>query len=127
LATRKRVESDSDHRLVHRGYIVDVSVRGGGAIDFFVSHAGSDREWAVWLDAVLRDAGYSTITDVYDFRVGENFVLLMSAALERSARVLLVVSPQALDRWMVDLEWTAAIASGRDRLIPIHCRGVRPA
>jgi hypothetical protein len=73
----------------------------------------------VWVDQQLRQAGYSTITDVYDFRPGENFVLLMSRALQRSAQVLLVATPQAVDRWMVDAEWTAAFASGRDRLVPV--------
>jgi hypothetical protein len=49
--------------------LVVVNVGEGGDVDFFVSHAGPDREWAVWVDAQLRGAGYSTITDVYDFRL----------------------------------------------------------
>jgi hypothetical protein len=31
-----------------------------GQIDVFISYTGRDRAWAVWLDYVLREAGYTT-------------------------------------------------------------------
>ena len=88
-------------------------------VDFFVSHAGPDARWAEWVDQTLRTAGFTTITDLYDFEAGQNFIVLMNRALGRADRVLLLWSPQASERHMVESEWTNAMASGRDRVIPV--------
>lgn len=92
-------------------------------VDFFVSHAGPDSEWAAWVDHVLRAANKTTITDLYDFRAGENFVVLMDRALARADRLLLIWSSSAKDRYMVETEWTNALATRRDRIIPIIVDG----
>ena len=88
-------------------------------VDFFVSHAGADAAWAAWIDQTLRGAAFSTITDLYDFGVGRNFILLMEDALQRANRLLLVWSPNAMRRYMVEAEWTSVLAAKRDRVIPV--------
>ena len=91
-----------------------------GPVDVFVSHAGADRSWAEWIDWILRnELQRSTLCDVYDFSVGDNFVLRMNEALTRSAHVVLVLSPQSLGRNFVEAEWTAVIASHGNRLVPV--------
>lgn len=92
---------------------------GGTSVDFFISHAGGDSDWAEWIDQVLRRAGYTTITDLYEFEAGRNFILLMEDALQRADKVLLIWSPKARDRYMVEVEWSNAMAKHRDRVIPI--------
>ena len=89
-------------------------------VDVFVSHASGDRSWAVWIDWVLRnELGLTTICDVYDFSIGENFVVKMSDALDRADRVVLLVSPRSVGRRFVEDEWTSVFASRRGALIPV--------
>lgn len=88
-------------------------------IDFFISHAGGDSAWAEWVDQVLRRSGYTTITDLYEFKAGENFILLMEDALKRADKLLLIWSPRAKDRHMVEVEWSGVMAHHRNRIIPI--------
>jgi hypothetical protein len=90
-----------------------------GRVDFFVSHSGPDAAWAAWVDQTLRKAGFTTITDLYDFEAGKNFIVQMDEALSRADRVLLLWSPQAQQRDMVEAEWTSAMAMRADRLIPV--------
>lgn len=58
----------------------------GDRIDFFVSHAGTDRAGAEWVAWQLMDAGYSLELDIWDWATGRNFVTAMSDALERADR-----------------------------------------
>ncbi|MFC4534032.1 toll/interleukin-1 receptor domain-containing protein [Sphaerisporangium dianthi] len=88
-------------------------------VDFFISHAGGDSAWAEWIDQVLRRANHSTITDLYEFEVGRNFILLMEDALQRADKLLLIWSSKARARYMVEVEWSSAMARNRDRVIPI--------
>ncbi|MBI4917838.1 MAG: SUMF1/EgtB/PvdO family nonheme iron enzyme [Acidobacteria bacterium] len=89
-------------------------------LDVFISHAGGDRAWAEWVDFVLRkELGLSTMCDVYDFAVGDNFVLRMNDALARAERLVLLLSPQSVGRRFVEAEWSAAFARSGGRLVPI--------
>jgi tetratricopeptide (TPR) repeat protein len=93
---------------------------GTERVDVFVSHAGADRSWAEWVDWILRmELGRSTICDVYDFSVGDDFVLKMNEALARAEHVMLLLSPQSLGRKYVEAEWSAAFASHGSRLLPV--------
>jgi hypothetical protein len=89
------------------------------SFDFFVSHAGPDGPWAEWVDQTLRKAGYTTVTDLYDFQPGENIILRMEHALQQAKRLLLIWSPHARDRYMVETEWTNAMAKHRNRIVPV--------
>lgn len=78
------------------------------AVDFFVSYAGRDRDWAVGLDQCLKQAGYSTIIQAIDFVPGTNFAASMHQALLAADRLLLVLSPEYLQSPFTTAEWTAA-------------------
>jgi hypothetical protein len=62
----------------------------GRGVDFFISHAGRDTGWAEWLAWQLRQAGWTVELDVLDWAPGEDFVVRMSAALDRADRLLAV-------------------------------------
>jgi hypothetical protein len=93
-------------------------------MDFFISHAGPDREWAEWVAWHLRDAGYSVELDSWDWAAGDNFVTRMRAAVETADRVVALMSAAYFSegRYTVD-EWSAALVrddAGRHRLLPVQ-------
>lgn len=90
------------------------------AIDCFVSYTGADVAWAKWCVAVLEVAGYSTVTQVYDFRPGESFIGNMHEALRRSERTLALLSPDYLKSKYCTMEWQAALKE--ERLVPVRVR-----
>jgi hypothetical protein len=48
---------------------------------FFISYTRVDEEWAEWIAWCLEeDGGYHVVVQVWDFRPGNNFVLLMQQA-----------------------------------------------
>jgi hypothetical protein len=51
-------------------------------VDVFISYTGRDWGWASWLDFTLREAGYATKMQDYDFMVGKSFVNAMDEALK---------------------------------------------
>ena len=95
----------------------------GAPSNFFVSYTAADQAWAEWIAAELEEAGHTTALQAWDFRPGENFVLRMAQALERSERVLAVLSPRYFaSAYSID-ELTAALVrdpQGRDRLLPVR-------
>jgi len=101
-------------------------------VAFFISYAGPDRAWAQWAGAQLEGAGYTVELDVWDWAVGGNAVLNMSAALQRSHRVLALWSPAYFERGrFTSDEWTAVMGerpdqNGEHRLIPFRVTRVDP-
>lgn len=86
--------------------------------DFFVSHAGSDQDWAEWIADVVERANYSVELDVWHWQAGTNFVEAMRSALNRADRVLAIYSAAYFDRPFAQMEHTAAFAAGR--VIPVR-------
>lgn len=95
------------------------------SLDFFISHAGTDRDWAEWVAWQLDQAGHSVELAVWDWAVGENVVARMAAALKRAARVVALLSPAYFEqgRFTQD-EWTGVLAVKdaryQGRLIPFR-------
>jgi TIR domain-containing protein len=88
--------------------------------DFFISYTSADVSWANWIAQELREAGYSTVHQAWDFRPGGNFVSEMKKALEESERTIAVYSPNYFHSAFSEDEWTAAFA---DRsLLPVRVR-----
>jgi len=97
--------------------------------DFFISYTAEDKEWAEWIGWCLEDAGYSVILQAWDFRPGQNFILMMSMAT-RATRTLIVLSPAFLEATFVQPEWASALrkdptAMGR-KLIPVRVKPCEP-
>lgn len=98
--------------------------------NFFISYTGVDREWAKWIDWILRDAGYSTIIDCNDFASGQSFIRRMYEAIENAERTIAVITPDYFNAQYTGPEWEAAFAndpSGQKRLlIPIRVKPFTP-
>ncbi|MBL7501698.1 tetratricopeptide repeat protein [Frankia sp. CNm7] len=98
-------------------------------MDFFVSHAGPDTEWAEWVAATLASAGYGVELDVWDWTAGTSFVAAMNRALTRAGRVLALVSPAYFARTWTTAEWEAAFvrrAEDSGFLVPVLIRRCAP-
>jgi len=101
----------------------------GDRSDFFVSHAGADRPWAEWVAWQLTEAGYTVELDVWDWATGQNFMMLISDALDRCDRVVALFSAAYFDRSRYTREeWTTAAlhvpGSGDNHLVPVRVEEV---
>ncbi|MER5517252.1 FxSxx-COOH system tetratricopeptide repeat protein [Streptomyces sp. NPDC002763] len=99
----------------------------GGTGRIFVSYAGVDRTWAEWAAWQLEDADYDVELDCWDWRVGDNSVARINAALKRDGvRVLALFSAGYFDpaHFMID-QWSPVLAAG-DRLIPVRLDDAEP-
>jgi tetratricopeptide (TPR) repeat protein len=76
--------------------------------DFFISYAGTDKQWAEWIAMQLETAGYTLFIQAWDFRPGSSFVAEMDAATKRAERTLLVLSSAFLASDYTFSEWAAA-------------------
>ena len=65
-------------------------------VDFFVSHADVDLEWAEWIAAELEGAGYGVIVKAWDFRPGDNIVTRHDEALASCRHTICVLSENYL-------------------------------
>lgn len=94
------------------------------AIDFFISYTATDVGWAEWIAWQLEANGYRVAFQLWDILPGHNFVAKMQSALRSADRVLLVLSPAALDSHFVTSEWSSALQQdplGQGRgLIPVR-------
>jgi tetratricopeptide (TPR) repeat protein len=98
---------------------------GAKTTDFFVSYTGADVAWARWFDAELRGRGYSTIVQLYDFKIGDSFVRRMQEALRDCRWTLCLLSKAYLNsRWCEEELW-AALSSGS--LVPVRIDNCEPA
>jgi tetratricopeptide (TPR) repeat protein len=94
--------------------------------DFFVSYAGVDRAWAIWISQELVRAGYSVELDVWDWPAGSNFIDNMEVALQRAKRMVAVLSEAYFDPTSYAMEErTAALRQAKSQ--PAHLLPVRVA
>src|SRR5262249_4627502 len=87
-------------------------------VDFFISHAGPDAEWAAWAGAQLIDAGYTVELDAWDWSAGFNFVLAMERALERARRMIAVLTPTYFSRAWTGVERHAVSRPAPGKTVP---------
>lgn len=79
-------------------------------VDFFISRAGPDAEWAQWIADSLVAAGYTVVLQDWDFRPGQDFVAEMDRAMRDSSRTIAVLS-RSYERALFTVpEWTHAVA-----------------
>jgi tetratricopeptide (TPR) repeat protein len=82
-----------------------------GDIDFFISYTGKDQSWAEWIAWQLEEAGYKTLIQAWDFKSGGVFPADMHRALQQSARVIAVLTPDYMASAFCQPEWQAAFAN----------------
>lgn len=73
--------------------------------DFFISHTGADKDWALWIAWILEEAGYSTIVDAWDFPKGESFIDCMNEGMVNCKRMIVVASPEYWKANYTNPEW----------------------
>lgn len=96
---------------------------GGETVRYFISHAGSDTDWAKWVAGQLVRAGLDVELDAWDWATGENLTTLVSRALDNAGHMIALFSPAYFvpERWTT-VEWTAmsdALRGSGRRLIPL--------
>lgn len=64
----------------------------------FISYAGPDRSWALWIGQQLRVDGYSVELDDWSWRAGTSFIRNMETALASADHVLALCSSAYFDR-----------------------------
>ena len=75
----------------------------------FISHAGPDSAFAIWLGEGLAKVGIASRLDQTEIRAGDNIVTWMSAAVAESDYLLALLSPVSTTRYWVELEWSSAL------------------
>jgi hypothetical protein len=99
--------------------------------DFFVSYTGVDENIAEWIAYCLEDAGYKVTFQKWDFRPGNNFVLLMNKALYESEHLIAVLSPSYQEALFAAPEWAATFSDDPQglsrKLIPVRVKEFRPS
>jgi len=92
-------------------------------VNFFISRAGQDREWAKWISNVLEAEHHTTTLQDFDFKPGDSIPHQMKLALERADHVIAVLSPHYLAKDFTLTELYAAFFSdplGKKRhVIPV--------
>jgi tetratricopeptide (TPR) repeat protein len=105
-------------------------VSEGPGTDFFISYAGVNEPWARWIAVELERAGYRTVSQVLDFRPGNDFVHKMHEAMTSARRTIVVLSPAYLDSKFGEPEWRTAFADDPDgelrKLVPVKVQPVQP-
>ena len=99
--------------------------------DFFVSYAGVDRPWAVWIAWQLEAGGYEVVVQAWDIGAGSDWVHEMQDAMSTAERIVAVLSPDYLRSDHGEAEWRDFYAkdpSGRrGLLLPVRVREVDPS
>ena len=98
--------------------------------DYFVSYTGVDEDIAEWIAYCLEDAGYKVTFQKWDFRPGNNFVLLMNKALYETEHLIAVLSPSYQEAHFAAPEWAAIFSDDPQglsrKLIPIRVKRFKP-
>lgn len=85
-------------------------VGSDGRLDFFISHAGTDEDWATWIAQQLENAGYTVELDVWNWSAGIDVIQATQQALDRACRVLAVWTPEYFTRRWADMEHRVSFA-----------------
>jgi hypothetical protein len=99
--------------------------------DFFISYTGVDEEVAEWIAFCLEDAGHQVTFQKWDFRPGNNLVLLMNKALYEANHLLVVLSPSYEEALFPSPEWATAFYDDPQgimrKLIPVRVKEFKPS
>jgi len=78
--------------------------------DFFLSYTQADKAWAEWVAWVLEEDGYRVLIQAWDFVPGTNWILGMQAGIDKSARMVAILSDDYLASVYGSAEWQATWA-----------------
>jgi TIR domain len=100
----------------------------GRPVDFFVSYASTDQDWATWIAQQLIAAGYTVEVDVWNWAAGMDVIAATQQAMDRAARVLEVWSPSFFRRTWAQMEHRASFAATQTEpglVLPVLVRPCR--
>lgn len=80
----------------------------------FVSHAGPDSEFAKWIADGLQKAGIEARLDQVEIKAGDNIVTWMNETAGESDYLLVLLSPNSVKRYWVEMEWSNALMKEAD-------------
>ena len=60
--------------------------------DFFISYCVADKSWAIWVAAVLENAGYSVFVQAWDIKPGDDFINKIERYLSNTEYFVLILS-----------------------------------
>jgi len=99
--------------------------------DLFVSYTTVDEDIAEWIAYCLEDAEYKVTFQKWDFRPGNNLILLMNKALYEANHLLVVLSPSYQEALFTWPEWAAVFYDDPQgimrKLIPVRVREFKPS
>ncbi|MEZ5386957.1 MAG: toll/interleukin-1 receptor domain-containing protein [Prosthecobacter sp.] len=84
----------------------------------FISYASENRTFAEWLARKLASAGYAVWLDTLKMLGGEPWPQTIDAALNRSGRLLALMSANSIEKDLPVRERTKGLSIGRERKIP---------
>jgi tetratricopeptide (TPR) repeat protein len=101
------------------------------AVDFFISCANPDLDWANWIAWQLEAAGHSVTLPARDFVIGANVAAEIDRAIRTARRTIVVLSPAYLESSYASSEWATALvqspANEERRVLPVRVRPCEPS
>jgi len=98
--------------------------------DFFISRAGADKAFAIWLASLIRAQGKTTLLQDEDFG-HESFMAQMHEALQGGSRVIAILTPDYLASKYCIKEMNGALlgdpSNSLRRLVPFRLRPCAPS
>ena len=76
--------------------------------DFFISYAGENEDWALWVAETLSRHGYTVCLQAWDIVPGDNFINSMDDFLEKSDNFIAIWSRDYTHSTYCKTEWTSA-------------------
>jgi len=80
----------------------------------FISHAGQDSEFAEKLREILSKVGINSHLDQVELKVGDNIIRWMNNAAGESDYMIVLLSPNYLGRYWVEIELSSALMKEAD-------------
>jgi hypothetical protein len=80
----------------------------------FISHAGPDSKFAEELQKALSTVGINAHLDQVELKVGDNIIRWMNEAAGESDYMIVLISPNSLGRYWVEIEWSSALMREAD-------------
>jgi hypothetical protein len=123
VCDRRKVGDGSQKKHIGTGPAETGNEGQSNMFDFFLSHNRAEAGWTSQLAMALRDRGARVFFDGDTINVGDDIVSVISAALQSSRHVVLVLSPRSVASQWVELEWSSSLHSDpsakEGRLLPL--------
>ena len=96
--------------------------------DFFISFASIDRDYAKWVNQMLKKARYTTFIQGSNFTVADNFVDSMHIGIRDTRYTIAILSPDYFEseyaKWEWQASWHKGIKQNHRCLIPVKVRSI---